>query len=216
MEKKLSCPLCMGSQVESYAQDSRRSYYECQCCRLVFVDQQDFLTAEEEKKVYDQHQNNPQDRGYRQFLSRLFDPVLEQIENDAQGLDFGSGPGPTLSLMFEEVGHPMAVFDHFYANDPLVWQHSYDFITTSEVVEHIHQLGAELDRLWCHLNTGGVLGVMTKMVTDAEAFSRWHYKNDPTHVRFFSRATFRWLAQHWQAKCEFIGSDVVIFRKAGA
>lgn len=208
------CPLCADRHVELYAQDSRRSYYECQCCRLVFVDQQDFLPADEEKKVYDQHQNNPLDRGYRQFLSRLFDPVLEQLGDNAQGLDFGSGPGPTLSLMFEEAGYTMTIFDHFYANDPLVWQRSYDFITSSEVVEHIHQLGTELERLWCHLNSGGVLGVMTKMVTDAEAFSRWHYKNDPTHVRFFSRATFHWLAQHWQAEYEFVGSDVVIFRKA--
>ncbi len=215
MEKSLSCSLCSATQVELFAQDSRRCYFECQRCRLVFVDQQDFLSAAEEKKVYDQHQNDPQDSGYRQFLSRLFDPVLAQIADNAQGLDFGSGPGPTLSLMFEEVGHTMTIFDHFYANDPAVWQCSYDFITSSEVVEHIHQLGAELDRLWCHLNTGGVLGVMTKMVTDAEAFSRWHYKNDPTHVRFFSRQTFHWLAQHWQAECEFVGSDVVILRKSG-
>lgn len=214
MGKSVSCPLCTGTRIEPFAQDSRRCYFECQCCRLVFVDQQDFLSAEEEKNVYDQHQNNPQDSGYRQFLSRLFDPVLAQLGGTAQGLDFGSGPGPTLSLMFEEAGYPMTIFDHFYANDQRVWDRSYDFITTSEVVEHIHQLGPELDRLWSHLNAGGVLGVMTKMVTDAEAFSRWHYKNDPTHVRFFSRQTFHWLAQKWQAEYEFVGSDVVLLCKS--
>lgn len=213
MKTRLSCPLCHNPHIEAYAQDSRRSYYECQCCRLVFVNQSDFLSAAEEKEVYDQHQNNPHDQGYRQFLSRLFDPVWAEVSAGAQGLDFGSGPGPTLSLMFEEVGCRMAIFDHFYANDPSVWQHSYDFITTSEVVEHVHQLGLELERLWSHLNSGGVLGVMTKMVTDVHAFDRWHYKNDPTHVRFFSQQTFHWLAHHWHAECEFFGADVVLLRK---
>lgn len=214
MNKSFSCPLCTSSEVESFAQDSRRCYFECQRCHLVFVDQHDFLCAKQEKQVYDQHQNNPQDSGYRQFLSRLFEPVLAQLTDHACGLDFGSGPGPTLSLMFEEAGHSMRIFDPFYANDPLVWQQQYDFITASEVVEHVHQLGVELERLWHHLNRGGVLGVMTKMVTDVDAFGRWHYKNDPTHVRFFSRQTCRWLAQHWQAECEFFGADVVIFRKS--
>lgn len=213
MKNSLSCPLCHNDQIEDYAHDSQRYYYECQCCRLVFVAPHDFLSAEDEKEVYDQHQNNPHDQGYRQFLTRLFDPMMAEISPPAQGLDFGSGPGPTLSLMFEEMGCRMTIFDHFYANDPSVWQSSYDFITTSEVVEHVYQLGEELERLWLHLNSGGVLGVMTKMVTNVEAFNRWHYKNDPTHVRFFSQQTFHWLAQHWQAECEFFGADVVLFRK---
>lgn len=213
MHKPLSCPLCCHQQIETYAHDSRRHYYECQCCQLVFVDNADFLSPAEEKGVYDQHQNDPQDQGYRTFLSRLFDPVSAEVAPLAQGLDFGSGPGPTLSLMFEEVGFSMAIYDHFYANDPSVWQHTYDFITTSEVVEHLHNVGDELERLWSHLNAGGVLGIMTKMVTDVAAFERWHYKNDPTHVRFFSQHTFHWLAQHWQADCAFYGTDVVLFRK---
>jgi len=213
VKKIMYCPLCAKTDIEPYARDSRRSYYECQCCYLVFVDSLEFLSADEEKTVYDQHQNNPADQGYRQFLSRLFDPVMAEISPKSYGLDFGSGPGPTLSLMFEEVGCRMAIYDHFYANDPSVWQGSYDFITTTEVVEHVHQLGEELERLWSHLNSGGVLGVMTKMVTDVQAFERWHYKNDPTHVRFFSRQTFLWLAQHWHAECDFYGADVVVFRK---
>ena len=40
--------------------------------------------------------------------------------------------------MFEEMGHTVALYDYFYANDPFVLHHLYDFITATEVVEHLH------------------------------------------------------------------------------
>ena len=46
---------------------------------------------------------------------------------------------------------------------------------------------------------------MTKLVRNQEAFAKWHYKNDLTHVCFFSRATFEWLSDQWQADLEFFG-----------
>ncbi len=208
-----SCPLCAGLASGLFATDKRRSYYRCADCGLVYVAQEYFLTAVEEKQVYDQHQNNPADAGYRTFLSRLSEPVLKDIAPGSCGLDFGSGPGPTLSLMFEECGHSMAIYDAYYAADEQVWQSTYDFITASEVVEHLYHPRFELDRLWSHLRHGGVLALMTKMVIDANAFDRWHYKNDPTHVIFFSSQTFEWLARHWQAPVSFVGADVVLFYK---
>jgi hypothetical protein len=57
---------------------------------------------------------------------------------------------------------------------------------------------------------------MTKLVIDRDAFATWHYKNDPTHVCFFSVDTFHWLADLWRAKIEFIGNDVIILEKIGA
>jgi hypothetical protein len=54
---------------------------------------------------------------------------------------------------------------------------------------------------------------MTKLVTDAEAFADWHYKLDPTHVCFFSRATFGWWANQTGCEIDFIGRDVVLLRK---
>ena len=53
---------------------------------------------------------------------------------------------------------------------------------------------------------------MTKLVIDAEAFSRWHYKNDLTHVSFFSKTTMQWLAETYHCELEFVGKDVMIFR----
>jgi hypothetical protein len=55
---------------------------------------------------------------------------------------------------------------------------------------------------------------MTKRVRDKPSFSTWHYKNDPTHIAFYSEQTFAWLAQQWQLKLEIIDNDVVFLTKS--
>ncbi len=55
---------------------------------------------------------------------------------------------------------------------------------------------------------------MTKLVRDRAAFATWHYKNDPTHVCFFSARTWRWWARHQGARVEFVGDDVILLAKA--
>ncbi|AVI62688.1 class I SAM-dependent methyltransferase [Halomonas sp. GFAJ-1] len=207
------CPLCNASEPALYHQDRRREYYQCATCALVFVPQEQHLTAAEEKAEYDQHQNSPHDTGYRRFLGRLFDPMLGKLTDGASGLDFGSGPGPTLSVMFEEAGHTMAVYDIYYAPNQDVLNRSYDFITATEVVEHLAAPGEVLSQLVANLTPGGYLGLMTKRVTSQEAFSRWHYINDPTHVSFFSEVTFRWWANKQGLAVEFPGKDTAIFTK---
>ena len=74
------------------------------------------------------------------------------------GLDFGSGPKPTLSVMFEEAGHCMTTFDYFYENVPSAFERQYDFITATEVVEHLHNPKEELERLWACLKQGRETG----------------------------------------------------------
>lgn len=206
------CPLCQSNQTSAFHQDSR-TYFRCQVCLLVFVLPHQFLAAQDEKAIYDTHENSAEDLGYRRFLNRLFLPLSQRLLPQSCGLDFGSGPGPTLSVMFEEAGHSMELYDLFYAPDTRVLQKQYDFISASEVVEHLYHPRRELERLWSCLKPNGVLGIMTKRVIDQAVFSRWHYKNDLTHVCFFSIETFEWLANHWQAALTISGNDVVLLTK---
>lgn len=210
-----SCPLCFLGQSVLFHRDTRREYVRCAQCALVFVPPRYYLSRAEEKSYYDLHQNTPQDLGYRHFLARMFNPLQQAIQPNSVGLDFGSGPGPTLSVMLQAAGHRVDIYDPFYAPDELVFKCCYDFITATEVVEHLQLPGGELDRLWQLLKPGGVLGIMTKMVIDHAAFERWHYKNDPTHIAFFSRETFFWLSEQWQAELVYYGTDVVLFIKDG-
>ncbi len=207
------CPLCTGKDIQHYAQDKKRDYWQCQNCDLVFVAKEQQLDHEAEKAVYEQHENNPEDIGYRKFLSRMSQPVLERVAPASQGLDFGCGPGPTLSLMFEEAGHSMAVYDPYFANNPDVLSKKYDFITSTEVFEHLSSPKKVLEQLLTILKPGGWLGLMTKRVIDQEAFSRWHYKNDPTHITFFSDRTFHWIAWHYGLTLDIVDQDVVLLQK---
>lgn len=139
--------------------------------------------------------------------------MIDRIAANSNGLDFGSGPGPLLKLMFEEQGHTMSIFDSFYAPGSEVFDSKYDFITATEVVEHLHKPLVELDRLWTCLQPQGYLGVMTSLNLPDLNFSTWHYIKDETHVVFFAPQTMIWLANRWDAKLEVIGDSVVIFQK---
>ena len=211
--RKTTCPLCSSTEIFEFHKDSLREYLRCDVCRLIFVPREFHLSIADEKAEYDLHENSPGDSGYRRFLSRLFEPVNARLYPGSKGLDFGSGPGPTLSIMFEEVGHDVSVYDPFYAADKSPLKLQYDFVTSSEVVEHFRNPAEDLQRLWSCVRQGGVLGIMTKLALDEASFARWHYKNDLTHVCFFSRETFRWVSGKWRAELTFVGSDVILLSK---
>ncbi|WP_237467810.1 class I SAM-dependent methyltransferase [Vibrio stylophorae] len=209
-----TCPLCAHAPTQAYHQDKRRQYFQCPQCDLVFADPAALLPPEQEQAVYNQHENNPEDLGYRRFLNRVAEPLLARVGNaPKQGLDFGSGPGPTLSVMLAEAGHQMAIYDPYFAADESVLSHQYDFITCTEAIEHFYQPSREWQLLLSMLKPQGWLGLMTKMVTSHAGFVTWHYKNDPTHVSFFSRKTFAYLAERDQLTLEFVGNDVILLRK---
>jgi hypothetical protein len=208
------CPLCGGAEGSFFHRDKRREYQRCGRCHLVYVPPLYFPDPSREKAEYDLHTNSPEDAGYRKFLSRLSDPLCERLPPASRGLDFGSGPGPTLSVMLAEAGHDISLYDPFYAPDTSTLRGQYDFITASEVVEHLQRPGKELALLWSLLRPGGYLGLMTRLVRDAGAFAAWHYKNDITHVCFFSTATWQWWSASVEANLEILGDDVILLRRS--
>ena len=212
-EPPIDCPLCDASGSVLFHDDGLRTYFRCAVCSLVFVPLQQHVSPQVEKTHYDFHENSPADQGYRKFLGRLFEPLIARLKPADCGLDFGSGPGPTLSVMFAEAGYPMAVYDPHYAVDKRPLEIQYDFVTCTEVVEHFRNPREDLNRLWSCVKPGGILGIMTKLTLDAQAFATWHYKNDPTHISFFSRETFQWLSELWSAELSFVGADVMLFTR---
>lgn len=212
MVSEQSCPLCRWQH--TYPLDcEKKTYYRCRRCRLVFLDARFFLDPGEEKAVYDWHENRPDDAGYRSFLLRSFQEVRQRMPPPAAGLDFGCGPGPALVAMAREAGYTMAAYDKFYADDHDVFRRKYDFITCTEVVEHLADPAAELDRLWTLLKPQGLLVVQTKRVLDDERFQGWFYRRDPTHITFFAQASFEWLAERWGAELTFPQNDVAVLVK---
>ncbi|RYV02974.1 methyltransferase [Shewanella sp. OPT22] len=207
------CVLCEHPDLTFYHQDRKREYWQCQHCQLVQVPPQFHITTEQEKAEYDKHDNQDDDSGYRHFLSRCLNPILERVDSSQLGLDFGCGEGRVLSKMAQEAGVSVNNYDLYYADDQSVLAQQYDFITATEVIEHIYDAKGTFELFDRLLTANGQLALMTKRVIDKEAFSRWHYKNDPTHICFYSVATFEWLADsfNWEFKC--IEKDVVLFLK---
>ena len=209
----MNCPLCQNSIIHKYYTDNKRDYFQCNRCDLVFADPNSYLSQQLEKCEYDQHQNNPDDLGYRKFLNKLAIPLNDQLSANSSGLDFGSGPGPTLFIMLNELGHEVDNYDIFYANDKGLLAKKYDFITCTEVVEHFHNPNKEFILFNQLLKPNGFLGIMTKRVINKEKFINWHYKNDPTHVCFYSDATFKYIAETWGYELNILNSDTVILKK---
>lgn len=182
---------------------------------LVFVDPKYLPSKQREKQEYDLHINDENDLGYRQFLNKLAEPLTERLRKtkSQSGLDFGCGPGPLLVKILEENGFKMDKYDPIYfCDDPLLTQ-KYDFITCTEAIEHFHSPANELN-LWQHmLNHNGWLAIMTKRVIDKQRFANWHYKNDLTHVCFFSDATFNWIAKKFGFDIKYLSNDVVIMQQ---
>ena len=207
------CPLCRHTKTGPFHRDDKRSYLLCQNCTLVFVPEHSRLSREEEKAIYDLHENRVDDAGYRRFLSRLSTPLLERLDRSSRGLDFGCGPGPALKVLAEEHGHKVDLYDPYYFDDRAVFRNRYDFITATEVVEHLRRPGRDFDSLFRLLKPGGWLGIMTKLVRNREAFGSWHYIRDPTHICFYSRSTFEHIARYFRADLNFVGNDVILLRK---
>ncbi|MBB6521820.1 methyltransferase domain-containing protein [Pseudoteredinibacter isoporae] len=217
----MQCPLCNQDQVEDFHKDKRRQYLRCEGCELIFVPENEILSPALEKAEYDKHQNQPDDSGYRRFLNRCLEPLLKQLETqgvkapeDIVGLDFGCGPGPTLSRMAEERGYVLADYDPFYAHKPELLKAQYDFITMTEVIEHVRHPRLVLDLLDRLLAASGTLAIMTKRRTEPEHFASWHYKNDPTHIRFYHLKSFEFIARHYGWKLTIIDKDVLFLSRS--
>lgn len=207
------CILCKHPHTEIILEKKPYTYLECSNCGLIFVDPAQRMPPGEEKKRYDQHENNPDDPGYRNFLKQLFDPLNELLPAAQSGLDYGSGPGPTLHLMFEEAGHSMNIYDPFYAKDETVLNREYNFITVTETAEHFFDPAREFEKLCEMIKPGGYLGVMTLLFKDGTDFSDWFYIKDDTHVTFYRKRTFEWLAEKLGAEVTFYGDRVIILQK---
>jgi len=213
-DNPIACSLCRHP-ADFFCADRRRRFFRCPQCELISADPAAHLDRAGEKAVYDQHDNDPADPRYRTFLAQLSQPLLARLKPGMEGLDYGCGPGPTLSGMLREAGMVMHDYDPLYAPDTALLDRQYDFVTCTEVVEHFNDPGLAWPQLVERVRPGGWLGIMTWLVSDPDpqAFRRWGYKGDPTHVSFYRPATFEWLGRTLGFEVEFAAPRVILMHK---
>lgn len=214
----MGCPLCQSPETHAVfekndARLGRREYVQCPACKLIHLLPQYLLSHEDEKKRYDLHTNSPDERGYVEFLNQLVEPLCGFVPPGSSGMDFGCGPGPTVSVLMKERGYQVADYDPIYFPDNHCLSRTFDFITVTEVIEHFYDPHREMLRLDRMLRPGGHIGLMTYVYTDVPQFSAGWYHNEPTHVCFYHRETFEWIARWLGWKIEYLTGRVMIFRK---
>ncbi|MTJ01729.1 class I SAM-dependent methyltransferase [Idiomarina piscisalsi] len=210
----MNCTLC-HAPATFFCEDKKRPYFRCTECDLVFAAPNSYLSDNDEKAIYDFHENDPNDDRYRQFLNQLATPLLGKLSAGMEGLDFGCGPGPVLNLMMEEHGMSMSVYDIYYVPDKNKVARQYDFVTSTEVVEHFYKPSEAWPQLVDLVKRGGWLGIMTSMFTRElpQLFKQWQYKNDPTHVSFYSPKTMHWIAKQFELEIEIVSNRIILFQR---
>lgn len=209
---KAECPLCAARDAARYHSGGERVFHRCDRCALIFLRADLRPRPLEEALRYLHHRNDPDD-GYVRFLRRLADPLLAVLDDarSARGLDFGCGPTTVLADILTASGCRMVSYDPlFHPNDELLAE-SYDFVTSSEVMEHVHDPCAALDLFARLLRDGGTLALMTRFRNAETPFESWWYHRDLTHVSFYSADTMRWIAETRGWKLHLPAPDIALF-----
>lgn len=162
-----------------------REYFRCERCGLVYVRQEDLPTPEEERRRYLEHENAGAD--YRAYLSAFADRALGPDDGaGSRVLDYGCGPAPVLGAILRDRGYEAAGWDPFFAPDPAALSRTYHIVILHEVIEHIADPGASFRTIAQLLAPGGRVVIRTQPYpADPEAFARWWYRADPTHICFY-------------------------------
>lgn len=207
----MECPLC--KEVESHQLRHSPQFYQCNHCRSVFRDTGLLLSSEQEKERYLLHENDVENKGYQSFVTPLVTRVTEEFPPTSSGLDFGAGPAPVAASLLQDKGYSFHFWDPFFHGDTRVLQTTYDFIICCEVIEHFYQPLKEFELMNRLLNPGGKLFCMTDLLPEMSLFNNWYYKNDKTHVIFYSEENLSWIKEAAGFDAMNIENRIITFSK---
>jgi len=206
-----TCPLCHQNSTRQYFISEKNSCFECTVCGTVFKPPSLFPNLKQEKERYLEHNNNVEDTRYQSFVTPIVVFILEQFETEKVGLDFGAGTGPVISKLLIEKGFKVALYDPFFYPDKSCLENSYDFVICCEVIEHFHDPAKEFQLLRKLLKPEGKLICMTDLLPKKEKFQKWYYKNDPTHVIFYSQKNINWIKENFDFTQVIIDNRLIVF-----
>lgn len=186
--------------------------YKCHHCQLVFSDAASHLPPIVEKQRYQKS-----GRGKQPALTQFLISLISQCEQDSNtplsGLNFGRVLEPNSLSNIGYHQHKLSQYDPFFAPDHELLKQHYDYICCYKVFEHFRFPFKEWSLLGDMLKPGGWLAISTKLLTDIGSFDKWHHKNNLTHVSFYQRSTFEYLAQQAGFKLLFAPNDLILVQK---
>jgi len=207
----IKCPLCLNTSLNEFDNLEGIIYLQCVNCKSVFKHFENFPSLKAEKERYLLHNNDIASKGYQAFVQPIVQGILKSKPNSAVGLDFGAGTGPVIAEMLRGKGYNISLYDPFFHPEVAVLNITYDFIICCEVIEHFHAPNNEFALLRKLLKPGGSLFCMTHLLPEKESFRNWYYKNDPTHVIFYSAENIQWIKSNFNFSEVKIEDRLIVF-----
>ncbi len=193
------CPLCFNTDVVEIDSRSRHpgaQYMYCNKCDLIYITSPGILSPEEERARYLTHENTLDNRGYVDLLTRFLDKAVSPFASGGRALEFGCGPGPVLGELLRRRGFEVDLYDPYFSPGLQRPKRGYDLLTSTEVVEHVVDAAGLWDTFDSLVREEGYLALTTRFHPGPRDFGDWWYHRDPTHVRFYSRDTLKWIAEN--------------------
>lgn len=206
------CRLCLG-ETSLYYKETDREFVVCNNCESVQLLPEYFISAKAEEDRYLTHNNDVEDRRYQEFVEPITSRISGNFTSKHIGLDYGCGTGPVAATELGKKGYTVKLYDPFFHPDTAVLETFYDFIICCEVMEHFFEPGQEFSRLSQILNAGGKLYCKTSLFSEEIDFKSWYYKNDPTHVFFYTGKSLEWIRKNMNFSTVEILPKVIVFSK---
>ncbi len=214
----MTCSLCRSKALFLVAGE-KRQYWRCSRCGLIFVPQKYFIANDEEREHYLKHENSLENTGYVEMFQEKIDILKKVCPGVRTVLDYGCGYAPVLQTLLTRAGYSVAGYDPFFFPETDL-SSAFDLIVSTETFEHFKEPGKEIARLVSLLSPKGHLAVMTRFypeenrLPDLDKFGKWYYKRDPTHISFYCRDTFDWIARTFQLQTLFNNDkDFIVLKK---
>jgi SAM-dependent methyltransferase len=205
---EIYCPLC-NSMSHRFSEYRSKEYLQCSLCSGIFLNRIHLPSNSEELARYHEHNNDVNDPAYQRSVQPVVTAILNDFSKTAQGLDFGAGTGPVISAMLGNEQYRIQQYDPFFFKMDLRGL-QYDYIVCSEVIEHFHHPAREFTLLKKLLKKGGKIYIKTALYSRDIDFEKWYYKNDQTHVFFYTEKTMHFIRTSYGFSDLEIAGNVII------
>ena len=196
------CPICnsdievlSSTMTELKIGTEQDRFGRCTLCGTISVNPKYYLSTNEEVLRYGKHDNSLKNSNYCDYLLSVYNSfntrqIIEPI------LDFGCGENAVLTELLRQNGIDIDGFDPNYENF-ILKDRMYNTILSIEAVEHFREPMVSFTIMNNLLNSGGDIFIRTELLESVPYFSAWWYKNDPTHIVFYSRTSFEFISDYF-------------------
>ena len=209
------CPLC-SSDSKHYITVDSYSYNHCNQCNHIWLDSTHYLKEVEESERYLLHNNNADNISYVNYLTRIYNECEKYAPKsslESGVVDYGCCAEEVMVKVIEKSGYEGYGYDPLFNIVVPLNNLPVGVVIASESVEHFYNPLTEFKQIHSWLKPGGTLFIKTSLTDTVDDFGSWWYRKDPTHVQFFSRQSFQFIAETIGFRLLFAEKNTVVLEK---